>query len=88
MNGCHLLRISLPLRSIYTFNNSVIDIKYRRVSSSESVECMGDIKRRQKVHSGTVKGNIYFQGLDVDGKISTKRGVRKCSGFIWLRKES
>jgi len=49
---------------------------------------MGDIKCRQKVYSETVKGSVYFQDLDVDGKISTKRGVRKCSEFIWLRTES
>jgi hypothetical protein len=48
---------------------------------------MEDIKCRQKFYSETVKGSIYFQHLDVDEKISTKRGVRKCSGFIWLRKE-
>jgi hypothetical protein len=49
---------------------------------------MGDIKCKQKFYSETVKGNIYFQDLVVDGNISTRRGVRKCSGFIWLRKQS
>jgi len=63
-------------------------MKHRTVNPSESVECMRDIKCRQKFYSEIVKGNIYFQDLDVDRKISTKRGVRKRSGFIWLRKQS
>jgi hypothetical protein len=41
-------------------------MKHRTVSPSENVECMRDIKCRQKFYSETVKGNIYFQDLDVD----------------------